>query len=253
MVSFLTSSLSILCDTAAGTYSLNPANNFVTELHRCLPNKKIAGLFVASFPDNFRKSEYYGYGICDEFQRAGFSFDTYTILDRRNGEHSRELVQNSDLIILSGGHVPTQNAFFADIHLKDCLEDFHGVLVGLSAGSMNSAEIVYAHPELDGEAVSPEYRRFLSGLGITKVMILPHYQDIKDDVLDGLRIFEDIVYPDSIGRKFYAIPDGTYLYCENGREELRGEAYLIENGEIRKINENNQAILLRNLNCEVAK
>lgn len=244
MVAFLTSSLSSLSDTTPNTYILNPANHFVSELHRCLPDKKLRGLFVASSPDDFQKSEYYGYEIRDEFQQAGFSFDTYTILDRRNEEHTRELVYNADLIVLSGGHVPTQNTFFADIHLKDCLKDFHGVLVGLSAGSMNAAEVVYAQPYLPGEAVSPEYRKFLPGLGLTEVMILPHYQDTKDDVLDGLRVFEDIAYPDSMGRKFYAIPDGTYIFCENGREELRGEAYLIENEEISQINENHQILLL---------
>ena len=244
MISFLTSNISVSSDTATNTHVLNTANNLVAELYRCLPDKKLKGLFIASSPDDFSNTEYYGYEIRDEFQQAGFTFDTYTILDRRNGECARELVLNSDLVILSGGHVPTQNAFFADIHLRDCLNDFQGVVVGASAGSMNAAEVVYAQPELPGEAVSPEYRRFLPGLGLTEVMILPHYQDIKDKVLDGLRVFEDIGYPDSMGRKIYTIPDGTYLLCENGREELRGEAYLIENGGMRKINENNQAILL---------
>ena len=63
-------------------------------------------------------------------------------------------------------------------------------------------------------------------------MILPHYQMIKDDVLDGLRVFEDIAYPDSIGRTFWAIPDGSFLLIRDGREELRGEAYRISGGAI---------------------
>ena len=57
---------------------------------------------------------------------------------------------------------------------------------------MNCAKTVYAHPERAGEAIDPQYKRFIPGLGLTKRMILPHYQMIKDDVLDNLRAMEDI-------------------------------------------------------------
>ncbi|MBR3293750.1 MAG: Type 1 glutamine amidotransferase-like domain-containing protein [Oscillospiraceae bacterium] len=120
------------------------------------------------------------------------------------------------------------------------MKDYDGVVVGISAGSMNSAELVYAQPEEESEALDPDYRRFLPGLGLTKTMLLPHYQEVKDDVLDGLRLFEDITYPDSLGRCFYAITDGTYLFIENGREELRGEAYRIRGGVLTQISENGE-------------
>ena len=89
------------------------------------------------------------------------------------------------------------------------MRSFDGVLVGISAGTMNSAEVVYAQPELEGEATDPNYQRFLPGLGLTKKMILPHYQMLKDEVLDGLRVMEDIAYPDSQGRRFYLLVDGA--------------------------------------------
>lgn len=104
-----------------------------------------------------------------------------------------------------------------------------------SAGTMNSAEVVYAQPELEGESIDKEYERFLSGLGITKLMILPHYQDLKDDILDGKRLFEDITYPDSHGREFYALEDGSYFVVENKTTTLFGAAYLIKDGNIKQI------------------
>ena len=115
------------------------------------------------------------------------------------------------------------------------MKDYDGIVVGISAGSMNSADVVYSHPEEEGEAVDPDYRRFLAGLNLTKVMLLPHYQDEKDVVLDGLRVYEDIAFPDSMGRTFYAIPDGSYLFIDSGREELRGEAYMIRDGVMSRI------------------
>lgn len=53
--------------------------------------------------------------------------------------------------------------------------------------------------------------------------------------MDSLRVLEDIAYPDSIGSKFYALVDGSYLLIDDGKEELRGEAYLIENGGIARL------------------
>jgi dipeptidase E len=131
--------------------------------------------------------------------------------------------------------VPTQNAFFRKIGLRELMKDYDGIVVGISAGSMNSADAVYSHPEEEGEAVDPDYRRFLPGLNLTKVMLLPHYQNEKDTLLDGLRVYEDIAFPDSMGRTFYAIPDGSYLFIDSGREELRGEAYMIRDGVMSRI------------------
>ena len=156
----------------------------------------------------------------------------YHILDRRTQHKAAELTANSDLILLAGGNVPTQNRFFGEIGLKALLSGFEGVIMGISAGSMNSASTVYAQPEFEGEAADPLYERFLPGLGLTETMLLPHYQDCKDDVLDGKRVFEDIAYPDSMGRQFIAAPDGSYLLIKDGREELRGEYYMIKDGEI---------------------
>lgn len=231
MTYFLTSS-----PCAAGEGVFNPANGFVEELQSAVPNP-CKGLFICSDPEDSMGTERFAQDICDCFENAGFSFEDFAVLDGRNGADAADLVRQADLLILAGGHVPTQNAFFQQIGLREILQDYSGIVLGISAGTMNSADVVYAHPELEGEAVSPDYQRFLPGLGLTKTMVLPHYQMIRDSYLDGLHLFGDIACPDSVGRQFYALVDGSYLYGHDGVEELRGEAYLIENGEIRQISE----------------
>ena len=52
---------------------------------------------------------------------------------------------------------------------------------------------------------------------------------------DGMRLFEEITYPDSLGRTFYALPDGSYLLGENGAETIYGEAYRIRDGKMERI------------------
>ena len=238
MICFLTSSPVI-----PGTDSLNPANSFIEELHRHF-HRGCQTLFVCSDPDLFDKTDFFANEIKRIFENAGFLFGEFRILDRRNEHKASELIRNSGLIILAGGHVPTQNRFFRKIGLRSLLKDYSGILIGISAGSMNSAETVYAQPERDGEAIDPAYQRFLPGLGLTKTMLLPHYQENKDDILDGQRVYEDIAFPDSYGNVFYAIPDGSYLFIEDGKEELRGEAYRISNGNMMQVSKANDIVRL---------
>jgi dipeptidase E len=238
MICFLTSRMD-----APETGELNSANQFVDELRRHFPNPCRA-LDVCSDPDDREKMDYYASVTKNMLEASGFAFERFAVLDGRNEAQAEELVRGSNLLILSGGHVPTQNAFFQKIGLRRLLQDFNGVVIGISAGSMNSADVVYAQPEEAGEAVDPAYQRFLTGLNLTKINLLPHYQDVKDDVLDGLRVFADITCPDSVGRTFYAIPDGSYLYLDAGKAELRGEAYRVRDGVIRQISSHGEVVAL---------
>lgn len=226
MTYFLTSSPCVLGDEA-----LTSANGFLDKIKSTLPDKGVC-LFVASSPDDIETTERHGNAIRRSFAHDGIEFSDYIFLDSRNESMAALLVDKADLIILAGGHVPTQNEFFTRIGLRGLMQGFDGVVMGISAGTMNSADTVYAHPERPGEATDPNFEKFIPGLGLTKTMVLPHYQMIKDDVLDGLRLFEDVTYPDSMGREFYALPDGSYLYGKDGKEWLCGEAWLIKDGGI---------------------
>lgn len=224
MTIFLTSSPSFGHDGP-----MNPANGLVEALLKAVkPNAR--AVFVASAADEHDFSAAGAWNMRTALEDAGFSFASFVLLERRNASDTETLVSGADFLIFSGGHVPTQNRFFRDISLRERLRSFNGVVLGVSAGTMNAADTVYAQPELEGESLDPNYVRFLPGLGLTKMMILPHYQETKDFYLDGKRLFEDITYPDSMGREFFALPDGSYLYGEDGREEFRGEVWRIADG-----------------------
>ena len=238
MTYFLTSS-SCVPDSPA----LNPANGFVDELRKALPDPCRA-VFVASDPDNTERTERFAGSIRTGFELTGFRFSDYQVLDGRNAEQCAALVAEADLLILAGGHVPTQNRFFQDIALRERLAGFDGVVMGISAGTMNCEELVYAPPELEGEAIDPGYQRFYPGLGLTKAMIFPHFQETRYEVVDGLPTLESSLLPDSMGRKIYAIVDGSYLLGRDGQEELRGEAYLIQDGILTQISREGDVIPL---------
>ena len=237
MILFITSSPYI---DGADRAILNPANSFIDRLQEVLPPNPRA-LFICSHPDARDLTCHWGADTVAAFSLANMAFRSYAVLDGGNADDAEFLIENSDIIFLAGGHVPTQNAFFQEIGLRELLEGYAGVVMGISAGSMNSADIVYVQPEEEGES-SPEFERFAPGLGLTEVNVLPHYQKVKDNILDGLRLFEDITYPDSMGHEFFAIPDGSYFYQDDDCLLLCGKGYRLRDGILELLTEDEEVL-----------
>ena len=222
---------------------LNSLNGFADELGASLGGR-IRGVFIASMPDWSVIMGDYAQTIKEAIEGVGVRFDRYIVLDRQTADQAETLVSNADLIVLGGGHVPTQNTFFEEIGLRQIVEGFDGVALGISAGSMNCADVVYSPPELDGEAIDPEYRRFLTGLNLTKTMLIPHYSQMINLAIDDLDYLNDILLPDSAGKKFYGIANGSYLHIHDGKEELCGESYLIENKRVKQLSSHGERFSL---------
>ena len=212
----------------------NPANGMVKALRQYWP-ENAACLLISAFPDEYelndRMRRDYEYIV----KESGLSISCMDICDLRNGKEKAEKLSQYDFVILGGGHVPTENAFFKSIGLAESFTGFNGIVMGISAGTMNCARIVYAQPELPGEATDPDYERFIPGLGLTEYNMLPHYNAVKNDIIDGMRLIEDIAFADSTGHTFYAITDGSYLLQTEDGAEIRGEAYMIRDGRIEQI------------------
>ena len=211
---------------------LSNKNHFVDRLKGdWKPHSKC--VLVASEPDDTKFNSAMAKTYLECFNRSGLSMDSIDVLDRREPK-TVEILDRFDVVILAGGHVPTENAWFHQIRLREHLQHFRGIVIGISAGTMNCAEVVYAQPEEEGEAVNPHYQRFLEGLGLTKTKVIPHYNQTIDAVLDGKRLFQDITFPDSMGESFYCLTDGAYIRkdTKTKKEVLYGEAYLISDGEI---------------------
>lgn len=217
-------------------------NGFLDKLQNIwTPNAKV--LIVAASPEDYEKND----DVCklyeQVFELSNLSVSSVDICDSRNISIIDKL-REMDVIFLSGGHVPTQNAFFKQISLKERLNSFNGTLIAWSAGSMNCAATVYAGPELEGEAVNPNYKRWISGLGLTNINIFPHFQSLRDEWLDGMRLIEDITFADSMGHEIIAMNDGTYILIEDNKEILFGEAYSIKDGKMTQICQNGMSIEL---------
>ena len=207
-----------------------------------IDNAKV--MIICASPNEYEKNDSICGCLKEAFPMSGLSISYIDKCDDRN-EELIEKLEKMDVILLAGGHVPTQNKFMKKLNLKERLTNFPGLVIAWSAGSMNCATNVYAAPELDGEAIDPDFERWIAGLGITEVNIFPHYQSLKDDYLDGLRIMEDITYADSHDHEILAMNDGSYILIEDGTEVLFGEAYLIKDGYMKQICKDGESVVLK--------
>ena len=199
---------------------------------------------ICSDPYNFALND----EMCDTFTKCfnyhGMSVSSSIMLDSRNERDAGRILALSDAVMLGGGHVPTQHEFFERIGLKKLLREYTGVIMGVSAGSMNCTDPVYAQPELPGESIDPDYRRFIPGLGLSRIQVLPHYQMVRDNMLDGKRLYEDITFGDSFGRSFYVLVDGSYVMRRGDEYTLWGEGYLIRDGSMTQICREGEHIII---------
>ena len=220
--------------------TLSNANGFVDRIRGCLPDNPNV-VFVASDPRDHAGTSQFAAVTTAAFLEAGIAFSGYQVLDGTNVQRAYAMIAHCDLVVLCGGHVPTQNAFFRKIRLRHILHNFKGTVMGISAGSMNMAGIVYVQPEESGESV-PEFKRFAPGLALTPVNILPHYQKAKDYWLDGKRLYEEITFEDSMGHEFFCLPDNSYFFQDEEGLLLCGKAYRLKDGIMEQLTDDEDVL-----------
>ena len=219
---------------------LSNANGFIDRIRGVLP-KNPRVVFVCSDPKDHAGTCQFAAITTAAFAEIGIAFGSYQVLDGTTAHRAYGMLSHCDFVVLCGGHVPTQNAFFRKLRLRHLLHNFEGVVMGISAGSMNMAGTVYVQPEEPGESV-PEFKRFAPGLALTPVSILPHYQKVKDNYLDGKRLYEDITYADSMGHEFFVLPDNSYFYQDNNGLLLCGKAYRLRNGIMEQLTDDEDVL-----------
>lgn len=236
---FLTSSPSGALDVPNYDKVLDESNGFVDMLKNEWKDH-MRGLIICADPYCYEGNDEMADFFTQAFRHSGVEVVSFDLWDYRVNEYSEDLINQYDVIMIGGGHVPTQNHYFRHIGLKSMIENYKGIVIGVSAGTMNCANIVYAFPEIEGESIDPDYKRFIPGLGLTDFNILPHYQMVKDYYLDGVRLYEDIAYPDSYNHPFLVLEDGSFVYGDY----VYGKSYLLYNGILELYCENNEKRLI---------
>ena len=238
---FLTSNMGCVIKENGIRYStpINNTNGIVERIKRVLKKEETI-LFFASDPTDYEKIDIYCPLIFESFNKSGFNFKSYKIVDDRYEGNLKEDIESSDIVFLNGGHTPTQMKFFEKINLRELLKNHEGVIIGQSAGALNMADVVVCAPEYVDE-IGSSYT--WNGLGLTKINIEPHF--VTEEITDSSeKLFREELMKLSKIYKIYAILDGTDIYDDGKTQTMYGEGYILEKRKIKKICNNKEKITL---------
>lgn len=215
--------------------ALYDENGVLTNIRKYL---KRAGrlVVVANDPDDAADNDDKIATVNESFRLAGVVFKKSIMLDGRNANNASEIVLGADIVLLSGGKCVCQNRFFDNIKLKNILERYDGIVIGVSAGAMNLCKTVANFPEENSDLDEP---RWLDGMGFATDIVIPHYDGKTESYqfpCDDFDIAKDYILPMSKERDFIGLPNGSYIMIDGGgAKRYCGDVYVIANGKTNKL------------------
>lgn len=197
---------------------------FKQDLKKC---KNI--IFIPGGMGKNNKTERYANTDVSWFKEIGIDLQTIDIFDINMKQNEmKEKIQKADIVFLMGGNTIEQHEFLCKYDLKNLIRDFHGVVIGVSAGAINLGCTSICSKDLD-EGV--EETKVYDGLGRIGYTIEPHFD------MNNKELLNNELYPVSNKLKIYGLPNDGGLRIENDNAEIvKGKIYLIENNKIEILN-----------------
>ena len=168
--------------------------------------KKAFSVYIPAFTEHFRK--------------IGIDFNNVEcITPDTSPEESQRLVRNSNIVFLMGGNPFLQQELYTSKGLGPILQNYNGVIMGMSAGAMNMSKYIIITP------CSEEYPNFdiRPGLNLSNISIYPHNnfegKIFPEEVVQGDEITKskDLIQVSKEYGPFYCLQD--YLN-KNGQTEV---------------------------------
>ena len=204
-------------------------NNFLKNMKESI-NDYDKFVIIASDADNYEQNDYYLKLDMDVSAMSGINFKENVVLDNRNKDDIANVLKNSSLIFLSGGDTLKQNIFFNEINLKEYIKNIDACIVGISAGAINSAKIVFNSPEEEKDLTNPS---ILEGLGLTTINVEPHFDCDKIS-----KIQMDAILKESNNRVIYGLPDKSYIF----NNKVYGKCYRVYKENIELISNDDEVV-----------
>lgn len=204
-------------------------NNFLKNMKENINNYN-KFVIIASDADNYEQNDYYLKLDMDVLAMSGINFKENVVLDNRNKDDIANVLKNSSLIFLSGGDTLKQNIFFNEINLKEYIKNIDACVVGISAGAINSAKIVFNSPEEEKDLTNPS---ILEGLGLTTINVEPHFDCDKIS-----KIQMDAILKESNNRVIYGLPDKSYIF----NNKVYGKCYRVYKENIELISNDDEVV-----------
>lgn len=180
-------------------------------------------VFVASeFENTHKKTDWYCNQFLQMFSDCGLTFGSVVVVDSRMPEKvAQDIIRKADVLWLAGGDTPTQFGYLNSYGLIPCIREHKGVIIGMSAGSINMAKVAICtltcgHHEL----------AIYEGLGLVEFSVEPHFD--KDNLTEELLMLSE-TYP------LYGITDGSAIICTDDNTLYLGDVFRIDNGQVTQV------------------
>lgn len=176
--------------------------------------------FVASeFEKMYEKTDKYFHIFLNMFEEVGVHFkEAYVVDGRMSSDEAQKAVAEADVVWLSGGDTPTQFSYFQKYGLDKVIKAHDGVVVGMSAGSINMART-----SICTLSCGHYKQEIYEGLGCVNITVEPHFvrSNISDELIE-------------LSRKgtIYGLCDESFIVCTKEYIEFFGEIYKISQGTI---------------------
>lgn len=179
--------------------------------------------FVASeFEEMQEKTDKYFGLFLDMFAKAGIRFEKAYVVDgRMSADEAQKAVAEADVIWLSGGDTPTQFQYFQKYGLDTVISEHDGVIIGMSAGSINMAKTSIL-------TLSCGHRKqeIYKGLSCVDISVEPHFvrSNVSNELIELSNTYT-----------IYGLCDDSIIVSSNKEIEFYGEIYKLSYGNIEKI------------------
>lgn len=178
-------------------------------------------VFIATTFDDYEKNDLYYNNLIKHFKNIDITFNKAYLIDNRVAKDlAKDYILKSNIIFLMGGDAKKQIDSVKEYDLFEILKLKEGIILGVSAGSMNqSSRVVYKNDY--NNYVIEDYE----GLGYIDINIYPHLDFNNIDYLK--EVFEVSNYTKTV-----ALPNDSFIRIENNNIDFVGEYYTIQNSKI---------------------
>lgn len=178
-------------------------------------------VFIATTFDDYEKNDLYYNNLIKYFKNIDITFNKAYLIDNRvDKDLAKDYILKSNIIFLMGGDTKKQIDSVKEYDLFEILKSKEGIILGVSAGSMNqSSRVVYKNDY--NNYVIEDYE----GLGYIDINIYPHLDFNNIDYLK--EVFEVSNYTKTV-----ALPNDSFIRIENNNIDFVGEYYTIQNSKI---------------------
>jgi len=178
-------------------------------------------VFIATTFDDYEKNDLYYNNLIKHFKNIDITFNKAYLIDNRvDKDLAKDYILKSNIIFLMGGDTKKQIDSVKEYDLFEILKSKEGIILGVSAGSMNqSSRVVYKNDY--NNYVIEDYE----GLGYIDINIYPHLDFNNIDYLK--EVFEVSNYTKTV-----ALPNDSFIRIENNNIDFVGEYYTIQNSKI---------------------